>query len=70
MNRFITYLICKKLNLKKNEYFQFANQKNKKVKYYIETNGIMKLLPNGKTFVSDVPFNYLISNECKIVRCE
>ena len=68
MNKLIIWLIRKKFNLKKDEPFQFANQKDKTTYYTFTDNNIIKYYSNGKKRRSGVSLNYLLDNECKIIR--
>ena len=68
-------MIRKKLGLKKGERFRFANQKSETNCYYFTETLLMKENWNTAknycwTTVSNVSLNHLLSNDCKIVKCE
>lgn len=64
MNRFIIFLIRKKLGLKKFQHFKFIGQKTDAVYWFTESN-IMKRW-NGHTTLSGVSVNWLLDSECEI----
>ena len=64
MKRFIIFLIRKRLGLKKNELFRFANQCEQSVYYFTET-GLMKV-KYGQAMRSGVSLNWLLDNECEV----
>lgn len=64
MNRFILFLIRKKLGLKKFEHFKFIGQKSDAVYWFTESN-IMKRW-NNHTCLSGVSVNWLLDSECEI----
>lgn len=64
MNRFIIFLIRKKLGLKKFEHFKFIGQKSDAVYWFTESN-IMKRWHN-QTTLSGVSVNWLLDKECEI----
>lgn len=65
MRRIVMYLLRKKLGLKKNQRFQFAEQKSDAV-YYISDSHVMKYY-HGRTSLSNVSVNWLLSDECDII---
>lgn len=65
MRRIVMYLLRKKLGLKKNQRFQFDGQKSDAV-YYISGTHIMKHY-HGRTSLSNVSVNWLLSDECDII---
>lgn len=71
MKRLILFLVRRKLGLKKLENFKFANQKRDGI-YYFGSGGLVKQTKNNVnsiTFeVSGVPLNFLLSDECKIIK--
>lgn len=71
MTRLILFLIRVKLGLKKNEAFQFSNQKTTDV-YYIDDKRIYKKVyfgyANTREAKSTVSLNWLLSSECKIIK--
>lgn len=66
MKRLIIFLIRKRLGLKKNETFQFVNQKSDAVYYFTGTK-VMKLW-FGVTEPSRVSLNWLLDDECEITK--
>lgn len=64
MKRTIIFLIRKRLGLKKNEKFQFINQKSSAVYYFTDT-AIMKEWC-GTTTLSNVSVNWMLNDECVI----
>lgn len=64
MNRFIIFLIRKKLGLKKFEHFKFVGQKSDAVYWFTESN-IMKRW-RGQTTLSGVSANWLLDSDCEI----
>lgn len=66
INKLIIFLIRKKFGLKTNEHFKFSNQKKMGVYHFSDTS-LIKVI--GKTsYSSGVPLNWLLSEECKIIR--
>lgn len=65
MRRVIMCLLRKKLGVKKNQRFQFNGQKSDAV-YYISNEHVMKHF-HGKTMLSNVSINWLLSDECDII---
>lgn len=65
LKRLIIFLIRKRLGLKKNELFQFTNQKSHIDVYYFTEDKIMKI-ECGKLRPSSVKFNWMLDDECKI----
>ena len=66
INKLILFLIRRKLHLKKFEKFKFSGQKQKGV-YYFDSNMLIKTI-GSKKIESKVSFNYLLSNEVKIIK--
>lgn len=64
MKRFIIFLIRKRLGLKKNELFRFANQCEQSVYYFTET-GLMKV-KYGHVMPSGVSLSWLLDDECEV----
>lgn len=64
MNRFIIFLIRKKLGLKKFEHFRFVGQKSDAIYWFTESN-IMKRWHN-QTTLSSVSLNWLLDSDCEI----
>lgn len=64
MNRFIVFLVRKKLGLKKFQHFKFIGQKSDAVYWFTESN-IMKRWHN-QTTLSGVSLNWLIDSECEV----
>lgn len=70
INKLIIFLIRKKLGVKRNERFRFVNQRKRGV-YHFSDTCLIKTLENKKerlVLVSSVPLNWLLSEECKIIR--
>ena len=70
INKLIIFLIRKKLGLKTNERFRFVNQRKRGV-YHFSDTCLIKTLENKNErldLVSSVPLNWLLSEECKIIR--
>ena len=70
LNRIIIKLIACKLGLKKGEYFRFANQHNKKCFYRFESGKLMKYFNEKNKCKSEVSLNYLLSDQCEIIKGE
>lgn len=68
MKRLIIFLIRKKLGLGKYQLFQFINQKNKNDFYYFEDVCLIKLVDNTHKAFSDVSLNWLLNDDCEIVK--
>ena len=66
MKRLIIFLIRKRLGVKKVEPFQFDNQKTNNVYFFTEF-GVMKRT-NRSVELSSVSLNWLLDDECKIIR--
>lgn len=72
----ILFLIRKRLGLKKFEQFQYSNQHEEGVWYYIGDSRIMKVFPDpdleGHTreTLSNVSLNWLLDDRCKIIKKE
>ena len=68
MKRFILFLVRKRLGLKKYEYFKFDNQKSNTT-YYFTDKEIWKI--DNDNFVvelSGVSLNWLLNDDCKIIK--
>ena len=71
MTRLILFLIRLKLGVKKNERFEFANQKSNYDYYYITSDNIYKVMPRKfkcKTKRSNVSLTWLLDPKCEIVK--
>lgn len=68
MKGLILYLIRQRLGLKRNERFQFVNQKSDAV-YWFTKECVMKKDKYG-TRLSTVSLNWLLDDECEIVPVE
>lgn len=69
MNILIINLVRKKLRLKRYELFRFVNQKKtNNDTYYFDKKRLVKVTHVGMHIESGVSLNYLLSDECKIVR--
>lgn len=69
MKRLIIFLIRKRLGVKKNEKFQFTNQKTRDLYYFTDTN-LMKIeyISGGVIRPSGVSLNWLLNDDCKITK--
>lgn len=63
MERLITFLIRKKLGLKKNQFFRFDNQKSLAVYCFGPTK--LYKLENGEWVYSRVSYNWMVDRECR-----
>ena len=73
MKRLIIFLVRKKLGLKKGEHFRFANQASRYNTYYFTDDAVMKHFGRWKgadDVKSSVSLNWLLDDECKIVKVE
>ena len=71
MNRIILFFVRLKLGLKKNERFQFANQKSSSNYYYINSDNIYKVTPlkyNIMIRPANVSLKWLLDPKCEIVK--
>ena len=72
MKRLITFLVRKRLGLKKYQYFRFTNQKTDDIYYFTETALVKKQLKYVNsdrivvTLLSGVSLNWLLNKDCKI----
>lgn len=66
MRRLIIFLVRKKLGLKKEQLFRFANQKNNAT-YWFTSDSIIKC-ENSATELSGVSLNWLLDKNCEIVK--
>ena len=65
----ILKLIMKQLDVKKGEHFQFADQREEFVEYYFTDEAMMRVdTETGEVKESRTTLNYLLSDNCKIVR--
>lgn len=69
MKRLIIFLVRKRLGLKKNERFQFTNQKTRDI-YYFTGESLMKIeyISGGVIRPSGVSLNWLLNDDCKITK--
>lgn len=74
MRRLVIFLIRKKLGLKRNESFRFANQASSRNFYYFDTDCLMKMTWYGSgNYVpteSSCSLNWLLNDDCKIVKVD
>lgn len=69
--KLVIFLIRKRLGLKKGEHFKFANQVSKNNTYYFTDDAVMKHIPGFVTdYKSSVSLNWLLNDECEIVRVD
>lgn len=65
----ILKLIMKQLGVKKGEHFQFSDQREEFVEYYFTDEGMMRVdTETGEVKESRTTLNYLLSDNCKIIR--
>lgn len=65
----ILKLIMKQLGVKKDEHFQFADQREEFVEYYFTDDAMMRVdTETGEVKESRTTLNYLLSDNCKIIR--
>ena len=65
----ILKLIMKQLGVKKGEHFQFADQREEFIEYYFTDEVMMRVdTKTGEVKESRTTLNYLLSDNCKIVR--
>lgn len=67
ISKIILALVRFKIGVRKYEYFKFSNQKTTDL-YFFAEDGLVKDCGFGIK-KSDVGFNFLLSEECKIVKC-
>lgn len=71
---FILFLIQKKLGVKKFEQFQYTNQTETDIWYYIGRSRIIKVYlddeGNTREAHSNVSLNWLLDDRCKIIKKE
>ena len=73
MKHLIIFLVRKKLGLKKGEHFRFMNQLSPYNTYYFTDDAVMKHFGRWKgsdDIKSSVSLNWLLDDECKIVKVE
>ena len=73
MKHLIIVLVRKKLGLKKGEHFRFMNQSSPYNTYYFTDDAVMKHFGRWKgsdDVKSSVSLNWLLDDECKIVKVE
>lgn len=69
IKRFIVFLVCRKLGIKKGELFRFTNQKSDDI-YYFKDDCLTKICSfyGRDEKPSKVSLNWLLSDECEIQR--
>ena len=73
MKHLIIFLVRKKLGLKKGEHFRFVNQSSPYNTYYFTDDAVIKHFGRWKgsdDVKSSVSLNWLLNDECKIVKVE
>ena len=65
LSKLIIFLICMKLHLRKEEQFQFDNQKTDSI-YWFTESALMKM-EHGFHYESSVSLNWLLNKDCKVV---
>ncbi len=68
VKKLIIYLIRKKLGLQMGEFFRFVNQKDKSVYHFTKHYLVKQLEKSGKCVLSGVSLNWLLNDDCEIVR--
>lgn len=69
MKKRILKLIMKKLGVKDQEHFQFADQREEFIEYFFTYEALMRYNPEtNEVKESRITLNYLLSDDCKIVR--
>lgn len=66
MKRIIIFLIRKRLGLKKEQPFRFANQRLKEEYYYFTKDKVMKHNIHDEKEESTVSLNWLLDDKCEI----
>lgn len=68
MKKLVIFLVRRKLGLKKGEHFKFVNQLSKYNTYYFTDDAVMKHTRRLGDIKSSVSLNWLLDDECEIVR--
>ena len=69
MKKKILKLIMKKLGVKDQEHFQFADQREEFIEYFFTLEALMRFNPETNEIKeSRITLNYLLSDDCKIIR--
>lgn len=69
MKKRILKLIMKKLGVKDQEHFQFADQREEFIEYFFTLEALMRFNPETNEIKeSRITLNYLLSDDCKIIR--
>lgn len=65
--RLITFLIRRKLGVKKFQRFRFKNQSNKDNWYFFNDSGLYKYLASSRSIkASHASLNWLLDDECEV----
>lgn len=67
MKKLAVFFIRRRLGLKKYEKFRFANQRSNTDYYYFTEINLMKN-SSGYTYSSNVRLNWILDDNCKIVK--
>ena len=68
-NRLIVFLLRKKFGLKKFQHFKFKNQRSEVNSYAFTDTDLIKFdIENCEIRPSNVKLNWLLSDECKIIK--
>lgn len=70
MKRLIIFLARRRLGLKTIQLFQFKEQKNKNNYYYFEDDCLMKIEEGVGHVPANVSLNWLLDDECEIVKLD
>jgi hypothetical protein len=68
MRKLILFLVRKKLRVEKCEYFKFSNQKSQTVYFFTDDGFWRRNLTSGEVRECKACLNFLLSDECEIVR--
>lgn len=74
INKIVLFLVRRRLHIKKWQKFRFKNQRSKSDYYYFNNDKIVKVICNDKRInrplrlPSGVSLNWLLNNECKIIK--
>lgn len=67
LTKTIIFLICKKLGIRRQQAFQFANQKSELEFYWFEDTRLRKFREDGEEEDAHVSLNWLLDDNCEIV---
>ncbi len=67
LNILIIFLLRRKFRLRRYQYFRFTNQKSNDV-YYFGQDCLLKIVNKEKSVFSHVSLNWLLDDDCQIVK--